>query len=93
MKKIISIFLLVIISVKCIPIKELGKLFFESSYVGEDAYNKGVEKKEGKDFNKEFFTLNTDGRTLASLAKYYSIESIAIYTDPSADLSIQPPNA
>ena len=93
MKNFLSIFLLVIISIKCLPLKELGKCLFESSFVEEDVYNKSIEKKEGKDCTKEFFTINNEAQILASIAKYYSTENIALYTNPFADLSIQPPNA
>ncbi len=93
MKKFISIFLLFIISIQCLPIKELGKYLFDSSFVEEDICHKSIEKKEIKDFCKDFFTINTEENSLVIIANYYVVETTKIYADPFADLSIQPPNS
>ena len=92
MKKIISIFLLFIIGIQCLPVKELGRCIFESSFVEDDVCN-SVEKKEIKEFSKEFFTSDYNVETALSLIILLDTENINLYKNPFADLSIQPPNA
>lgn len=92
MKKIISIFFLVIICIQCLPVKELGKCILESSFVEDDVCN-NVEKKELKDFAKEFFRVEYSMGSLIAASKVYHNENIVLYKNPFADLSIQPPNA
>lgn len=92
MKKIISIFLLIIISIQCLPVKELSKCIFESSFVEDDVCN-SVEKKEVKDFSKEFFSSDYNVETTLSHIVLVHHEHISLYKNPFADLSIQPPNA
>ena len=93
MKKIISIFFLIIISIQCLPIKELGKCLFDSSFVEEDVCNNCIEKKEIKDFSKEFFTTDYNVEGLQSSITPYYFEHADLYQNPYSDLSIQPPNA
>ena len=92
MKKIISIFLLFIIGIQCLPVKELGRCIFESSFVEDEVCN-SVEKKEIKEFSKEFFTSDYNVETALSLIILLDTENINLYKNPFADLSIQPPNA
>ncbi len=92
MKKIISIFLLIIISIQCLPVKELGRCIFESSFVEDDACN-SVEKKDIKEFSKEFFSSDYCVEPTLSLIILVDTENINFYKNPFADLSIQPPNA
>ena len=93
MKKIISIFLLIIISIQCLPVKELGKCIFDSSFVEDDICSKSLEKKEVKDFSKEFFSAENNIVSIISTTAVYYNENIDLYKNPIADLSIQPPNA
>lgn len=92
MKKIISIFFLIIICIQFLPVKELGKCIFDSSFVEDDVCN-NVEKKEMKDFAKEFFSAEYDIESILASTKLYYNENMALYKSPFADLSIQPPNA
>ena len=92
MKKLISIFLLIIITIQCLPVKELGKCIFESSFVEDDVCN-SVEKKEIKEFSKELFSLDYNGEPTSSLIILVDTENINFYKNPFVDLSIQPPNA
>ena len=92
MKKLISIFLLIIISIQCLPVKELGKCLFESSFVEDDVCN-NVEKKEIKDFSKEFFSSDYNLETTLTNIVFVHKKDICLYKNPFADLSIQPPNA
>ena len=92
MKKLISLFLLFIISIQCIPAKELGKSIFEQSFVEDDDINNNVEKKEIKEFFKEFFNEKHNVRPTFSKVIVFHFRSINLYESPLADLSIQPPN-
>ncbi len=65
---------------------------FESSFVEDDVCN-NVEKKELKDFAKEFFRAEYNIGSLIAASTVYHNENIALYKNPFADLSIQPPNA
>ena len=47
MKKLTSIFLLFIICIQYLPVKELGDYIFEQSFI-EDDFCRSVEKKETK---------------------------------------------
>ena len=91
MKKFASIFLLFIISIQCLPVKELGKCIFEQSFVEDDVCN-SVEKKVIKDFSKEFFSSDYNVEPTFSKVNVYHFASINLYKSPFADLSIQPPN-
>ena len=93
MKKIISIFFLVIICIQCLPVRELGKCLFERSFIEEDICNNSIEKKEIKDFAKEFFNTEYNFETVASTNIFYYNEHTDLYKNPITDLSIQPPNA
>jgi hypothetical protein len=92
MKKIISIFLLIMISIQCLPVKELGKCIFESSFVEDDVCS-NLEKKEIKDFSKEFFSVEFNIASIISTPVVYYNHNTDLYKNPFADLSIQPPNA
>lgn len=92
MKKITSILFLFIICIQCLPVKELGKRIFDSSFVEDDISN-DVEKKEIKDYSKEFFCPEYNVEKRFSTTIVYYIENISLYQNPFADLSIQPPNA
>ena len=91
MKKLTSIFLLFIICIQCLPVKELGDYIFEQSFI-EDDFCRSVEKKEIKDFPKEFFGTDYNVEPAFSKIIFYHFESINLYKSPFVDLSIQPPN-
>ena len=91
MKKLTSIFLLFIICIQCMPVKELGDYIFEQSFIEDDVCT-SVEKKEIKDFPKEFFRTEYNVEPAFSKIIFYYFESINLYKSPFVDLSIQPPN-
>ncbi len=91
MKKIISIFLLVIISIQCLPVKELGKYIFESSFIEDDVCS-NLEKKEIKDFSNEFLSVEYNIASIIFTTVVYYNDNTDLYKNPFADLSIQPPN-
>lgn len=91
MKKLTSIFLLFIICIQCLPVKELGDYIFEQSFIEDDVCT-SVEKKEIKDFPKEFFGTDYNVEPAFSKIIFYYFESINLYKSPFVDLSIQPPN-
>ncbi len=95
MKKLITLFLLFIISMQSLPIKELGKCIYDNSFVEEDANADGIEKKELKDTVKEFYFSNTE---LQINIKNTPISFIRKNTDllvvgPVSDVTTPPPNA
>ena len=91
MKRMIAVFFLVIISIQCLPVRALGKCIFESSFVEEDLCNNSLDKKEFKDFAKVLFANDFNIESFVSSSAVYSKEGIALYKNPIADLSIQPP--
>lgn len=93
MKKLITIFLLFIISVQCLPVKELGKCLFDSSFVEEDVCGKSVDKKETKDYAKEFyFTPYTEIKTSSLQGTIYSRRNTVLALGPVTDVTTPPPN-
>lgn len=94
LKKIITIFLLLIISVQCLPVKELGKCLFDSSFVEEDVCVKSVDKKETKDYHKEFY-FTTYSEIIASDLQFslFSRKNTALFLGPVTDVTTPPPNA
>ena len=94
MKKLTSIFLLFIICIQCLPVKELGDYIFEQSFI-EDDFCSSLEKKEIKeikDFPKEFFVTDYNVKPTFSKVVVYHFESIDLYESLLVDLCIQPPN-
>lgn len=94
LKKIITIFLLFIISVQCLPVKELGKCLFDSSFVEEDVCGKSVDKKETKDFSKEFCATSFSelikfSRTPVKFCK----KNTNLFLSHVVDVTTPPPNA
>ena len=94
MKKVITIFLLFIISVQCLPVKELGKCLFDSSFVEEDVCGNNLDKKETKDYSKEFyFTSASDNIAFQKKYSHYNSINIALFLAPVTDVTTPPPNA
>ena len=94
MKQIITIFLLFIISIQCLPVKELGKCLIESSFVEEDVCGKSLDKKETIDFSIEFcvtgfFELIKFSGTPAVFCK----KNKNLFLSHVVDVTTQPPNA
>ena len=94
MKQIITLILLIIISIQCLPVKELGKCLFESSFVEEDVCGKSLDKKETKDFSKEFcvtgfFELIKFSGTPSTFCK----KNTNLFLSHVVDVTTPPPNA
>jgi hypothetical protein len=93
-KKIITIFLLFIICIQCLPVKELGKCLFDSSFVEEDVCGKSLEKKETKDFHKEFDFINDSPLLIFNqTSSFYSRKNTDLFVSPVTDVTTPPPNA
>ena len=84
-------FLLFIICIQCLPVKEQEDYIFEQSFI-EDGVCRSVEKKEIKHFSKEFFSTDYNVKPTFSKVVVYHFESIDLYESPLVDFSIQPPN-
>ena len=94
MKKIITIFLLLVICIQCLPVKELGKCLFDSSFVEEDVCGKSLDKKETKDYHKEFyFTIYNEAIAVVKPYSFYSRKNTKLYLGPVTDVTTPPPNA
>jgi len=93
LKKILTIFLLLIISIQCLPVKELGKCLFDYSFAKEDICGKTLDKKETKDYSKEFyFTALIDLITPHKRCCYYTRKNTALLLAPVTDVTTPPPN-
>ena len=76
------------------PVKELGKCLFDSSFVEEDVCGNTVDKKETKDFSKEFyFTAFTNNVTSPKKSSLYNRINTALLLAPVTDVTTPPPNA
>ena len=94
LKKAITIFLLLIISIQCLPVKELGKCLFDSSFVEEDVCGKHLDKKETKDYDKEFcLTAYTEQITSLIRTSFYRSKNTSLFLGPVTDVTTPPPNA
>ena len=94
MKKLIAISFLFIISIQCLPVKELGKCLFDNSFVEEELCKKGIDKKANADLSKEFITafLNA-GFTKVKTNSYFSNKVDGLLPSPTKDVTTPPPNA
>jgi hypothetical protein len=93
MKKIFTIFLLLIITVQTFPITQLSKCFSDKEYVQDDLCEDGeVEKKFEADsivFTHDF--LSTKTKKLAQ--NHFPIYSSGLQPHPIVDITTPPPNA
>lgn len=86
--------MLLIICVQCLPVKELGKCLFESSFVEEDVCHKSVDKKETKDYSKEFCFNNYFQMPNASEKSIqFRKLNTHLFLSHVADVTTPPPNA
>ena len=94
MKKIISIFFLFIISVQCLPIKELGKSLFDNTITEEELCEKSIDKKQLSDNCKEFYSDSTPLQANPQNNKTRFFNTHAdLFAAPLADVTTPPPNA
>ena len=93
-KKIIAIFLLFIISVQCLPVKELGKSLFDKNLTEEELCKKGQEKNENTDPSKGFFTLCSHAYGAETNANiYFADRADQLLPAPVKNVSTPPPDA
>ncbi len=93
-KKALTIFLLFIISTQCLPIKELGKCLYDSSYLEDDTDCDVLEKKEVKDSIKEFYFSSMYFQVnLKSISLSFIKKNTNLITGPISDVTTPPPNA
>lgn len=92
MKKALTIFLLFIISIQCLPVKELGKCLFDNTFVEEECCKGDVHKKlviEVKDLL--FYTIPES--PAAEPQSFLAVRSTELHDSPAADVTTPPPNA
>lgn len=95
-KRIINIFLVLVLSVQMLPIQQMGKLLFSSTFTEEiphsiDGAKAEVKKAEGKtDFiTTPVFSLNS---SVIYLCHPQPILADAIPQNHTADILVPPPN-
>ena len=93
-KKIITIFFLFIISIQCLPVKELGKSLFDNTISEEELCEKGIDKKQLPDNCKEFYLDHTalPANAFHNIKRFFKIDT-DLFAAPPADVSTPPPNA
>ena len=90
MKKLITIFLLSVLCIQCLPVKEMGKCLFNCDFTEEETCKKVVDKKELA------VTVETDYTTKDELAlraaKNFMPIGCIILTGPSVEITSPPPD-
>lgn len=93
MRKLISIIFILIISIQCLPIKEMGKCLFDNQFVEEEVCKGGMEKAKNfqvikdvafTEFNMNFINLVDD---------HIARRKTALHKPPITDIVAPPPNA
>ena len=94
MKKLTAILFLFIISIQCLPVKELGKCLFDNNFVEEELCKKGLDKKENIDPSKEFFAAFLHAESAGvKVTSYFTDRSADLLPSPALDVTTPPPNA
>ncbi|MEO6406399.1 MAG: hypothetical protein ABIY51_12005 [Ferruginibacter sp.] len=90
MKKILTILFLFIISIQCLPVKEMGKCLFNNQFLEEELAKKGIEKPA---CCKEFvFSVSTQLNLINDENVVYSNNKTLLLSHPVADITTPPPN-
>lgn len=84
-------FLLFITSIQCMPVKVLSKYIFKQSFEEVD-FSNNIEKKEIKDFSKDFFSTYYNVEPTFSKMIFYHFENINLFESSFTYLSTHPPN-
>jgi hypothetical protein len=90
-KKTLTIFLLFIISIQCLPVKELGKCLFDNTFVEEECC-KGDVKKQMADI-KDLLFYSMPESPAVEPQSFFAIHNTELHDSPAADVTTPPPNA
>ncbi len=98
LKKLFSIFLLFIISIQCLPVKEIGKFMFDTTItddeLSEKDIEKEVEKKQQNETIKDIYCIIFEEFSIASSHKKIFINhTFCILPSPAVDVTTPPPNS
>jgi hypothetical protein len=92
MKKLLTIFLFIIIAVQILPIVELSKFIEDKEYV-EDDFCEDVEKE--KKFEKDvafFVNFSTINVKKKKSQNHFPIAATCLHPHPICDITTPPPN-
>ena len=92
MKKTLTIFLLFIISIQCLPVKELGKCLFDNTFVEEECCKGDVHKKQAFEI-KDLLFYTMPASPAAEPQSFFAIHNTELHESPAADVTTPPPNA
>ena len=92
MKKFSAILFLFIISIQCLPVKELGKCLFDNSFVEEEVCKKGIDKKADpiKELFADCFNATVD---IKEDRTCFNNATDDLLPSPARDVTTPPPNA
>ena len=90
MKKTLTIFLLFIISIQCLPVKELGKCLFDNTFVEEECCKADIQKKAIEIKDLLFYAMPP---AVAAEPPVFAVHNTELHDSPSADVTTPPPNA
>ena len=93
MKKFITIFLLTIISIQFLPVKQMGKALFDNQFVEEEVCKKGVEKSAGIEPGSDLLFFDLRPNYTSMVAVEYILINTALHKPPVTDIVAPPPNA
>ena len=93
MKKLFTIFLLMIICIQCLPVKELGKCLFDNTFVEEETCKKPCNEKDGVYDAKEILFANAAQNLNGNNNNLKIIPSVNLHAHPVTEVTVPPPNA
>ncbi|MFC4263086.1 hypothetical protein ACFOWM_09365 [Ferruginibacter yonginensis] len=94
MKKLAVIFLLFVVALQCLPIKELGKCLYDNTFVEEEICKKGIDKSAIIDFTKLLsVTQFADHYFIDNDQTFFYTANTLLYPSPIKDIHTPPPNA
>jgi hypothetical protein len=93
MKKLLTIFLLLIICIQCLPVKELGKCLFDNNFVEEETCKKPCNEKDGVYEAKEMLFANATQDFSGNIDHLKIIPSVHLHAHPVTEVTTPPPNA
>lgn len=90
MKKLITIFLLCVLCIQCLPVREMGKCLFNSDFTEEETCKKGIEKNETAEYTQFLNLIHTD-LPICTNDNTFNFHS-EIIPGPVADITSPPPD-
>lgn len=92
-KKILTIFFLVVISIQFLPVKEMGKCLFDNQFVEEEVYKKSIEKSASLEPGNDLINFDLSPQHLPLQQNNRQPRKTALHKPPITDIVTPPPNA